>query len=42
MTSDRYDSVKILNHLDSFLPDISAFIWESSYAKLLAKSKDWS
>ena len=38
MTSDRNDSVKILNHCDSFLPDISASILKSNYAKLLATS----
>ena len=36
MTSDRNDSVKIL---DSFLPDISASILKSYYAKLLARSR---
>ena len=38
MTSDRNDSVKILNHWDSFLPDISDSILKSNYAKLLARS----
>ena len=38
MTSDRNDSVKILNFTDSFLPDISASFLKSNYAKLLAKS----
>ena len=38
MTSDRNDSVKILNHWDSFLPDISASILKNNYAKLLARS----
>ena len=32
ITSDRNDSVKILNHLGSFLPDISASILKSNYA----------
>ena len=38
MTSDRNYSVKILNHCDSFLPNISASILKSNYAKLLARS----
>ena len=38
MTSDRNNSVKISNHWDSFLPDISASILKSNYAKLLARS----
>ena len=38
MTLDRNDSVKVLNHWDSFLPDISASILKSNYAKLLARS----
>ena len=38
MTSDRNDSVKVLNHWDSFLPDISASILKSNHAKLLARS----
>ena len=37
MTSDRNDSIKILNHWDSFLPDISASFSKSNYAKLLAE-----
>ena len=37
MTSDRNDSVKNLNHWDSFLPDISDSILKSNYAKLLAR-----
>ena len=36
ITSDRNDSVKILNHWTSFLPDISASILKSNYDKLLA------
>ena len=35
MTSDRNDSVKILNHCDWFLPDFSASIVKSSYANLV-------
>ena len=38
MTSDRNDSVNILNHWDLFLPDISASLLESNYANLLAMS----
>ena len=38
MTSDGNDSLKILNHLDSFLPDVSASILKSNYAKLLVRS----
>ena len=38
MTSDKNDSVKIFNHWDSFLTDISVSILKSNYAKLLAKS----
>ena len=38
MTSDRNDSLKIFNHLDSFLPYVSASILKSNYAKLLARS----
>ena len=32
------DSVKILNHWDSFLPGISASILKSNYVQLLARS----
>ena len=38
MTSNRNDSVKIVNHWDSFIPGISASFLKSNYAKLLAKS----
>ena len=38
MASDRNDSVTILNHCDSFYPDISVSFMDSNYAKLLAKS----
>ena len=38
LTSDRNDSVKILNHWDTFLPDITASFLKNNYAKLLAKS----
>ena len=38
ITSDRNDSVRILSHWTSFLPDISASILKSNYAKLLARS----
>ena len=38
MTSDRNDSVKILNLCASFLPDTSSILKKSNYAKLLARS----
>ena len=38
MTSDRSDSINILNHWDLFIPEISASIFESNYAKLWARS----
>ena len=38
MTSNRNDSVKILNHWYSFKSDISASFLKSNYAKLLARS----
>ena len=38
MTSDRNDSIRILSHWDSCLPDMPASFWKSSYAKLLARS----
>ena len=38
ITSDRNNSVKILNHWTSVLPDISASFLKSNYAKLLARS----